>query len=188
MGRKPRAVAALVRNCLRMVGEYDVGMVCTNHSYASQYMFNPDPVINAGQGQIYALSIVIATLKLKLKEDEDGNKTSEVYGIRAQCRVIKTRYNKPFETVEIKIPYEQGMDPYSGLVDMFEKKTLLTKEGNRLAYTKLDGTQIKMFRKAWEHNDHGALDTVMDEFHQKLNSVPSSMQPKEEPESVDDLS
>lgn len=48
MGRKPKALAALVRNCVNMFGEYDVGMICTNHSYASQDMFNPDDVISGG--------------------------------------------------------------------------------------------------------------------------------------------
>jgi hypothetical protein len=33
---------------------------------------------------------------------------------------MKTRYAKPFESVQVKIPYETGMNPYSGLVDMFE--------------------------------------------------------------------
>ena len=30
MGRKPKALAALVRNCVNMFGDYNVGMVCTN--------------------------------------------------------------------------------------------------------------------------------------------------------------
>ena len=41
-------------------------------------------------------------------------------GIRAACKVMKTRYAKPFESVQVKIPYDTGMDPYSGLVDLFE--------------------------------------------------------------------
>lgn len=168
MGRKPRALAALVRNCVNMFGEYDVGMVCTNHSYASQDMFNPDDVISGGQGPIYASSIVLATRKAKLKEDEMGNKTTEVKGIRAQCRVMKTRYNKPFETVEIKIPYERGMDPYSGLHDLFMQKNLLQKEGNKSFYTTLDGTVIKKFEKAWNRNEDGCLDLVMTEFHAQM--------------------
>lgn len=168
MGRKPKALAALVRNCVNMFGEYDVGMVCTNHSYSSQDMFNPDDVISGGQGQIFASSIVIAMRKLKLKEDEMGNKVSEVRGIRAQCKVMKTRFNKPFEQVEIKIPYEQGMDPYSGLFDLFVQKALLVKEGNRWLYTALDGTQIKKFEKAWDRNEEGCLERVMDEFDAQM--------------------
>lgn len=48
MGRKPKALTALVRNCVNMFGEYDVGMVVTNHSYASQDMFDPDDKISGG--------------------------------------------------------------------------------------------------------------------------------------------
>jgi len=122
MGRKPKALTALVRNCVNMFGSYNVGLVCTNHTYASQDMFDPDDKISGGQGFVYASSIVVAMKKLKLKEDEDGNKISEVKGIRAACKIMKTRYAKPFESVQIKIPYETGMNPYSGLVDLFEAK------------------------------------------------------------------
>lgn len=164
MGRKPKALTALVRNCVNMFGSHNVGLVATNHTYASQDMFDPDDKISGGQGFIYASSIVVAMKKLKLKEDEDGNKISEVRGIRATCKVMKTRYAKPFESVQVKIPYDTGMNPYSGLVDLFESKNFLVKEGNRLAYTAPDGTEIKQFRKAWERNEAGCLDQVMLNF------------------------
>ena len=104
LGRKPKALTALVRNTVNMIGSYNVGMVCTNHTYASQDMFDPDDKISGGQGFIYASSIVIAMRKLKLKEDEDGNKISDVMGIRAACKVMKTRYAKPFEGGQVNIP------------------------------------------------------------------------------------
>jgi len=122
MGRKPKALTALVRNCVNMFGSHNIGLVATNHTYASQDMFDPDDKISGGQGFIYASSIVVAMRKLKLKVDEDGNKTSQVHGIRAACKVMKTRYAKPFETMEVEIPYKTGMNPCSGLVDLFEKK------------------------------------------------------------------
>jgi len=164
MGRKPKALTALVRNCVNMFGDLNLGLVCTNHTYASQDMFDPDDKISGGQGFIYASSIVVAMRKLKLKEDEDGNKISEVKGIRAACKIMKTRYAKPFESVQVKIPYETGMNPYSGLVDMFEAKGLLQKEGNSLKYTLVDGTVIKQFRKAWERNEDTSLDRVMKDY------------------------
>jgi len=164
LGRKPKALTALVRNCVNMFGSYNVGLVCTNHTYASQDMFDPDDKISGGQGFIYASSIVVAMKKLKLKEDEDGNKVTDVMGIRSACKVMKTRYAKPFEGVQVKIPYETGMNPYSGLVDLAEKRGLLKKDGNRLAFTTTDGEIIKFFRKAWESNEDGCLDRVMAEF------------------------
>ena len=164
LGRKPKALTALVRNCVNMFGSYNVGLVCTNHTYASQDMFDPDDKISGGQGFIYASSIVVAMKKMKLKEDEDGNKVSDVNGIRAGCKVMKTRYAKPFEGVQVKIPYTTGMSPYSGLVDLIEKKNLLKREGNSLVFTTSDGEIIKKFRKAWEKNDDGCLDKVMEDF------------------------
>ena len=161
LGRKPKALTALVRNCVNMFGDLNIGLVATNHTYASQDMFDPDDKISGGQGFIYASSIVVAMRKLKLKEDEDGNKISEVRGIRASCKIMKTRYSKPFESVQVKIPYEQGMNPYSGLVDMFEGRGILAKDGNRLVAVLSDGTEIKQFRKAWESNEGNCLDHVM---------------------------
>jgi len=149
MGRKPKALTSLVRNTVNMIGSYNVGMVCTNHTYASQDMFDPDDKISGGQGFIYASSIVVAMRKLKLKEDADGNKVTTVQGIRAACKVMKTRYSKPFEAVQVKIPYETGMDPYSGLLDLFEAKGLLTKQGNRLKYVTAAGEEMLEFRKGW---------------------------------------
>ena len=164
MGRKPKALTALVRNCVNMFGSHNVGLVATNHTYASQDMFDPDDKISGGQGFIYASSIVVAMRKLKLKEDEDGNKTTDVKGIRAACKVMKTRYAKPFEGVQVKIPYETGMNPYSGLVDLFEKKGILSKDGNRLKYVDSKGTEVKEYRKVWESGGE-LLDKVMADFN-----------------------
>ena len=175
MGRKPKALTALVRNCVNMFGSYNVGMVATNHTYASQDMFDPDDKISGGQGFIYASSIVVAMKKLKLKEDEDGNKVSEVNGIRAACKIMKTRYAKPFESLQIKIPYETGMDPYSGLLDLFEKKGVIVQQGNRLKYVDSPGKEHLEYRKAWRGD---LLNHVMQDY--------IKLKPKEQTVSVAD--
>ena len=170
MGRKPKALTALVRNCVNMFGSHNVGLVCTNHTYASQDMFDPDDKISGGQGFIYASSIVVAMKKLKLKEDEDGNKVSDVLGIRSACKIMKTRYAKPFESVQVKIPYSTGMSPTSGLVDMFEKMGVLTKQGNKLQYvSKRTGEISSEFRKNWTEDK---LMLIMAEWDHTAQVVP----------------
>jgi RecA/RadA recombinase len=180
MGRKPKALTSLVRNSVNFFGSYNVGMVCTNHTYASQDMFDPDDKISGGQGFIYASSIVVAMKKMKLKEDEDGNKITDVMGIRAGCKVMKTRYAKPFEGMQIKIPYETGMNPYSGMVDLAEKRGLLKKEGNSLVFVTADGEVIKQFRKKWEANEDGCLDKIMVDFGNQREPVSTDDTPTEE--------
>ena len=81
---------------------------------------------------------------------------------------MKTRYAKPFEGVQVKIPYETGMNPYSGLVDLFEKKGILTKDGNRLKYVDSKGTEVKEYRRVWESGGE-LLDNIMKDF---TNLVP----------------
>ncbi|MBK92836.1 MAG: hypothetical protein CMP33_00640 [Rickettsiales bacterium] len=172
MGRKPKALTALVRNCVNMFGSHNVGLVATNHTYASQDMFDPDDKISGGQGFIYASSIVVAMKKLKLKEDQDGKKVTDVRGIRAACKVMKTRYSKPFESVQVKIPYEQGMDPYSGLVDLFEKKGLLTQQGNRLKYVDSTGKEHLDYRKDWTGEK---LNIIMSDFANMVDEKPAEV-------------
>jgi RecA/RadA recombinase len=170
MGRKPKALTSLVRNCVNMFGSYNVGLVCTNHTYASQDMFDPDDKISGGQGFIYASSIVVAMRKLKLKTDADGNKTTTVNGIRSACKIMKTRYSKPFESVQVEIPYSTGMSPTSGLVDLFEAKNVLTKSGNKLQYiSKTTGEIHAFFRKGWTEDK---LKIIMDEWDEStVNAV-----------------
>ena len=54
----PKHSQHLVRNTVNMFGSYNVGMVCTNHTYASQDMFDPDDKISGGQGFIYASQVL----------------------------------------------------------------------------------------------------------------------------------
>jgi recombination protein RecA len=184
MGRKPKALTSLVRNCVNMFGSLNIGMVCTNHSYASQDPYNPDDKISGGAGFIYASSIVVAMKKLKLKEDEDGSKVSEVLGIRAGCKIMKTRYAKPFEDIQLHIPYSTGMSPYSGFFDLLEKKGMIAKEGNRYTYIDLNGVVHKYFRKEWNKNANGIFDLVMLEYEEKNKSVTASAVEDEEEEGV----
>ena len=165
MGRKAKQLKTFVTNAVNGLGACNVGLVATNHTYASQDMFDPDPKISGGSGFVYAASILVAMGLGKLKVDEEGTKTSTVHGIRARCMVRKTRYTKPFEQVVLDIPYKGGLNPYSGLFDMFETMNLLTKDGNSYVYVDIEtGERLKFFRKVWEKNTNGCLDLIMQQF------------------------
>lgn len=186
MGRKPKALTALVRNTVNQLAPYPIGLVCTNHTYASQDMFDPDDKISGGQGFVYASSIVVAIKKLKLKEDADGNKVSTVQGIRAACKVMKSRYSKPFEGVQIKIPYETGMDPYSGLLEMLEAKGIVDKVGNKLSYVSpVTGEEIKEFRKGWTGDK---LQVIIDEWGQNPKAIVEDIDEDVDIDEIDDPS
>ena len=62
---------------------------------------------------------IVRNEKLKLKEDEAGNKISEVRGIRAGCKVMETRYSN-LEGVQVKIPTK--LKNLAESVELFERK------------------------------------------------------------------
>ena len=54
------------------------------------------------------------------------------------------------------------MSPYSGLVEFFEAKGLLVKQGNRLKYMTKAGEEMIEFRKNWTDEK---LDIVMNDWN-----------------------
>lgn len=170
MGHKPKQLKALITNVVNLIGGLNIGVVMTNHVYDSQDMFSPDPKISGGSGMVFAASIVVVTDLKKLKEEEDGEKTTTVNGIKMKAMVKKTRFTKPFETVEVSIPYIGGMNPYSGLYEMFMSLGLIVKEGIGYLYNDIDtGEVIKLRKKQWLTNHNSCLDLVMGQF--KRNDI-----------------
>ena len=134
-------------------------------------MFNPDDKVSGGEGIIFASSIVVASRKFKLKEDEDGNKTTDVLGIRSTFSVMKTRYGRPFEKANLNIRFDSGLDEYSGLLDYFERIGVVTKDGNKLKYITKDGTEFKEFRKNFSDE---MLQRIIDEWDYEKYKLISS--------------
>jgi recombination protein RecA len=175
-GHKAKALKALVTNCVNMFGTLGIGLLATNHTYESQNIFSPDAVVSGGNGPIFAASIVVALKQGKLKEDADGTKTSNVHGIRAIAKIMKSRFSQPFLSAELKIPYSTGLDEYSGLFEFFLENEYLVKDGNRYVYTDTHGRTHTYFKKEWNRNINGALDLIMNEFDTKIPAKSSTLE------------
>lgn len=160
MGIKAKQITAMLRVTLAKIAAQPIGLLATNHVYDAQDQYKPD-TIPGGKMLEFASSLIIQMNKYLLKEDEHGAKLADgaVAGIRSTVVVRKSRYAKPFEKVKVSIPYETGMDPYSGLFELFEKKGVVTKDGMRYVYTAPDGTVFKEYRKNFKQL--GILDRIM---------------------------
>jgi RecA/RadA recombinase len=142
MGHKPKQLKQLVTQIVSQITGEEIGMIMTNHSYASQDMYNPEPKLSGGDGPIYAASIIVAMRKKNLKDD-----SKKSIGIKSVCKVFKSRYAKPNELTEIDIPYVGGLDPYSGLLDLLKDKKAIQQNGAWYAYTDLSGKVHKYQEK-----------------------------------------
>lgn len=161
MGIKAKQLTQMIRVLMAKIASQPIGLVVTNHVMDSQDQYAPDK-IPGGKMLEFASSQIIQMNKYLLKEDENGVKLTDgaVAGIRSTVVVRKSRYAKPFEKVKISIPYNEGMDPYSGLFDLFEKKGVIQKDGARYTYTCPEtGEVLKDWRKNFKSN--GWLDRIM---------------------------
>lgn len=183
VGGNAKSYKLFIKSMIQKIHNNPIGIVITNHTYDSQDPFDPDPKISGGGSVIYSASLAIAMKKYKLKEDSEGKSTgADVTGIRSYVKVIKSRFTKPFEKVEIKIPYEAGMLPYSGLFDMFLKSNIIVKDGVKYTFTDPEtGEVISYRRKEWEHT--GKFDIIMEKLSgkdfNKVLSIPEDESSKE---------
>lgn len=164
LGSKAKQLSTLIRVAQGKIGNQPIGIVVTNHVMEAQDKYTPAP-IPGGKVLEFAAAAVIQINKLLLREDEDGKKLEdgEVAGIRASVWVRKSRYAKPFRRVQVRIPYDTGMDPYSGLFDLFESKGVIRKEGQRYVYISPEtGEVFKDFRKNFRRL--GILDQIMKDW------------------------
>lgn len=163
MGIKAKQITTMLRVTMAKIASQPIGLLATNHVYDSQDQYKPD-TIPGGKMLEFASSLIIQMNKYLLKEDEHGVKLADgaVAGIRSTVVVRKSRYAKPFEKVKVSIPYDTGMDPYSGLFELFEKKGVITKDGARYVYTTPEGEVLKDWRKNFKSN--GWLDRVITDW------------------------
>ena len=126
-GQRNKQLKAMLRTFVQTIKRLNVSMVVTDAVYRNQDVRNGEGVWVVKDAIRYSLSQVILLTKLKLKGDD----ASDVRGIRMKCEGYKTRFAKPFQKIVIEVPYDTGMDPYSGLVEVACELGIIEKKGAR---------------------------------------------------------
>ena len=120
----------LVKGAFRMLtlklGQADVPLIVTNHTYDVIGAYVPTKEMGGGSGLKYAASTIIYLSKGK---EKDG---TEVIGNIIKAKTFKSRLSRENRDVQIRLFYdERGLDRYYGLLDLAEKHNLVKKVGNR---------------------------------------------------------
>ena len=120
----------LVKGAFRMLtlklGQANIPLIVTNHTYDVIGSYIPTKEMGGGSGLKYAASTIIY---LSRKKEKDGK---EVVGNIIKAKTHKSRLSKENKEVEIRLYYdERGLDPYYGLLSLGEKYEVFKKVGNR---------------------------------------------------------
>ena len=109
----------LVKGAFRMLtlklGQANVPLIVTNHTYDVIGAYVPTKEMGGGSGLKYAASTIIYLGK---KKEKDGK---EVIGNIIKAKTHKSRLSKENKQVEIRLYYdERGLDKYYGLLELGE--------------------------------------------------------------------
>ena len=109
----------LVKGAFRMLtlklGQANVPLIVTNHTYDVIGAYVPTKEMGGGSGLKYAASTIIYLVK---KKEKDGK---EVIGNIIKAKTHKSRLSKENKQVEIRLFYdERGLDRYYGLLELGE--------------------------------------------------------------------
>ena len=120
----------LVKGAFRMLtlklGQANVPLIVTNHTYDVIGAYVPTKEMGGGSGLKYAASTIIYLSKAK---EKDG---TEVIGNVITAKTVKSRLSKENKAVKIRLFFDdRGLDKYYGLLDLAEKYDIVKKVGNR---------------------------------------------------------
>jgi len=109
----------LVKGAFRMLtlklGQANIPMIVTNHTYDVIGAYVPTKEMGGGSGLKYAASTIIYLSK---KKEKDG---TEVVGNIIKAKTHKSRLSKENKDVEVRLYYdERGLDRYYGLLELGE--------------------------------------------------------------------
>jgi len=128
----------LVKGAFRMLtlklGQANIPMIVTNHTYDVIGSYVPTKEMGGGSGLKYAASTIIYLSK---KKEKDG---TEVVGNVIKAKTAKSRLSKENKEVEIRLYYdERGLDKYYGLLELGERAGMWKNVAGRY---EMDGKKV----------------------------------------------
>jgi RecA/RadA recombinase len=128
----------LVKGAFRMLtlklGQANIPLIVTNHTYDVIGSYVPTKEMGGGSGLKYAASTIIYLGK---KKEKDG---TEVVGNIIKAKTHKSRLSKENKQVEIRLYYDdRGLDRYYGLLELGERGGLWKNVAGRY---EMDGKKV----------------------------------------------
>ena len=130
--------AQIVKSTFRVLtlklGQANVPLLMTNHTYDVIGSMFPQKEMGGGSGLKYAASTIIYLGKRKEKLG------TEVIGNIIHCKIYKSRITKENAKVDVKLTYKHGLDKHYGLLELGEEAGIFKKVSTRFEMP--DGSKV----------------------------------------------
>ncbi|RMH20535.1 MAG: hypothetical protein D6698_04070 [Gammaproteobacteria bacterium] len=176
MGQKAKQLGDVIKSVTHLCARLPVLTIGILHIMDNQDMYGRKHKLTGGHKVLYYASgaMLLTKKELQLRDIDDDEKREELFGhvladvknkmggdrytvgIISSMEIIKSRVTKPFERVDIAIPYDTGIDPYSGLFEVLMQEGMIRKGSpGWFEYVEPTGEVVKFRRKDFlSHADH----------------------------------
>lgn len=116
MGLHAKQSKQMLIQFMHSIADLPISILCTKQVYKTQDSIkqkNPATEYEMTESAMFPFSQVIQLTRLMKKDDA----TKQYDGIVMKAFGKKTRFTKPFQWARIEVPYDTGMDEFSGVLD-----------------------------------------------------------------------
>jgi len=170
MGQKAKQTGDVVQAITHLCSHLPVLVMGVGHIMDSQEKYGPKHKTTGGHKMFYMASGCLMLTKVALKTDDDNRKIEDaevkqywadmkkgmsskhkdrkqIIGHVCVIDNLKSRASKPGQRIEIQVPFNTGMDPYSGLFDLLMYEGAIT-TGKSGWYEFGEGDSLQKFQRS----------------------------------------
>jgi RecA/RadA recombinase len=105
-----------MKSCFRMITPHlttkDIPMIAVNHTYSTMELYSKQ-VMSGGTGPMYSANTVFI-----ISRAQEKDKDNELEGFTFTINIEKSRFVKEKSKIPLTVRFEDGIDRYSGILDI----------------------------------------------------------------------
>ena len=122
-GQRAKQSKHMLRTIVSRIKRLPMSFILTHQVYPNTDLLNGQGLWIINNAVRYSASQILLVTNGKLKEG------TEVLGIKLRVEAYKSRFAKIGSKVEVEVPYTEGMNPYSGFLDLMEEAGIVKSSG-----------------------------------------------------------
>ena len=122
-GQRAKQAKHMLRTIVSRIKRGPMSFCLTHQVFPNTDLMNGQGLWIINNAIRYSASQILLIVPAKLKEG------TEVVGVRMKVETYKSRFAQVGQKTEVEVPWDAGMDPYSGFLDMMEDMGVVKASG-----------------------------------------------------------
>jgi recombination protein RecA len=156
-GQQSKQIKATLKTWMHSASGLPVTIICTQQPYVEQNDIKAkDEPWAITESWKFAFSQIIVFEKLLFKTQDEGH-----LGFTLKAKSYKNRFAREKQVIKIEIPFDNGVDEFSGLIEIAEEFGVVTKNGGWYTPKLYEGPK---FQRKKAEADIDFMNTLLEEI------------------------